>query len=296
MFWLRRLDQQCHGLRDVSGIDPVPDSRARQDRLVSCLHRRQNLRLRARRVAHVVAALPGAENGAQAYADDFLLPETSQPRSNLFGCEFGDGVERGRVAGRLFVEQRVPECARAIGGRGRQIDDAFDAALLCRHQDRRLRQQIDLQNGLGIAGLALRPGSDRGPQDDGVIPGRDRGLHRLAIPDIALDSRQPIAIARKILPHTRRQARAVEQCHGMTARQQRCRDIEPDETGAAEDENLHRSIQNHRDGRITAGSRQNSARGPCPASAARSASPPRRRCAAGSGPCRPRPNACRPPR
>jgi hypothetical protein len=34
----------------------------------------------------------------------------------------------------------------------------------------------------------------------------------------------------------------------MTARQQSRGDIEPDETGTAEDEDSHRSIRKHRDG------------------------------------------------
>ena len=51
-----------------------------------------------------------------------------------------------------------------------------------RDQDRRLSQQVDPQNGLGIARLALRTGGDRGPQNDGVITRGDYLLHGLTDP------------------------------------------------------------------------------------------------------------------
>ena len=225
-----------------------------------------------------------------------LLPETGQTRRDLLGSEFGDGVERGRIAGRLFIEQHVPECARAVGCRGRQIDDASNAAASRRDQDRRLSQQVYPQNGLGIARLALRSGGDRGSQNDGVITGGDHRFHGLTIRDIALDSRQPIAVRGKILPCVRRQARAVEQCHRMTARQQCRGDIEPDETGAAEDKDSHRSIRTL----AADGSQQGRAeillgihvRHQAPGRFRRLASRARQETAR----CLLRPNVCRPPR
>ncbi len=71
----------------------------------------------------------------------------------------------------------------------------------------------------------------------------DHHFHDLNIRHVALDNRQPVAVNGKLAACAGRQTRAVEQCHRMTARQQCRGDVEPDETGAAENKDPHRSVR-----------------------------------------------------
>src|SRR5258708_19706940 len=82
----------------------------------------------------------------------------------------------------------------------------------------------------------------------------------------------------------------------MTAREQCRGDIEPDEAGAAENQDSHFSIPTHLGGQLTTASHQNSARDPYPPPNVRLVSPPRRPRVPGSGRSLLRPNACRPRR
>ena len=116
-----------------------------------------------------------------------VLPKRGQARGDLFRREFGNRVERNRIAGGLLIEYRIPECAGAVSRRGRQVDDALDASAPRRDQDRRLSQQVDPQNGLGIARLALRTGRDRGSENDRLIARGDHLLDGVLIRDIALN-------------------------------------------------------------------------------------------------------------
>ena len=211
----------------------------------TCLQRGQNLRLRAWCVAHVVAPLPRPEHGAQPHADDLVLPERRQARGNLFGCKFGDGVERHRIASRLFIEPTVPGDGSAIGRGGRQVDDARHAAAPRRDQNRQLSQQIDLQDRFGIRRVARRTGGDRGSENDRVIAAGEHFLDGLLVGDIAPHHRQRIGVAREKTLRGGRQACAVEQGDPMPARQQGGGDIEPNETGAAKDQNFH-TVKPHR--------------------------------------------------
>ncbi len=74
MLGFRRFDQQRHGVRDIRSVDPVPDARARQNGLSSLLQGRNDLHLRAWRVAQPCCPLPWPEHGAQPHADDIGLP------------------------------------------------------------------------------------------------------------------------------------------------------------------------------------------------------------------------------
>jgi hypothetical protein len=71
----------------------------------------------------------------------------------------------------------------------------------------------------------------------------DRFFDNLSIRDIAVHGRQAIRTWGENSLRGRRQARAIEQRHRVTARQQRCGDIEPNETGAAENEDSHLSVR-----------------------------------------------------
>ena len=119
--------------------------------------------------------------------------------ATFLGRKFRDGVERNRIAGELFIERHVPERARTVSCRGRQIDDASNSAALRRDQDRHLSQQVHPENVLGIRRIALRTGGDRGSENDRLISRGDHLLDGLPISDIALDRRQPMRVTGKVL-------------------------------------------------------------------------------------------------
>ena len=199
-----RLDQQCHGLGDIRRIDPVPDARPRHDRrLVPRAASRPESGLRARRVAH--RSLRRSHGPNTALSRTLMISAAKEPArraADLLGGEFGDGVERDRIAGRFFVQQLDPEPARAIGRCRRQIDDAVERhASIAAIRIGDLRQQVDLENASrDRSPRAHRSGGDRGSQHDRVIARGDERVDGIAVGDIALDGRQPIAIIGKILP------------------------------------------------------------------------------------------------
>src|SRR5258708_13711880 len=92
---------------------------------------------------------------------------------------------------------------------------------------------------------------------------------------MGLDGGQAIRVTGKIFLRGRRQGCAVEYRHRMTAREQCRGDIEPDETGTAEDKDPHFSIRTHRAGPLIAASHRNSVRDPYPPPNVRLVSPPR---------------------
>ena len=115
IFRLRCFDQQRHGVRDIRGVDPVLDARTRQNSLALLTNGGKDLRLWTKRVAHPGRPFPSSEDGAQPHTDDIEVPERSQPRGNSLGSKFADGIQRHRIAGRLFIKQGVPRAGRAIG-------------------------------------------------------------------------------------------------------------------------------------------------------------------------------------